>query len=88
MKKQVSWIEILGMLAGPVAAYFAYRYSRVLFSGLLADAAGIGGLLLAMLFMAFLPSFLAVFAATLLQSNRYRIVNASLATFVIVVLIA
>jgi Zn-dependent protease with chaperone function len=85
MKKQVTALEIAGIVASPAAAYFAYRYTRIWTYPLLESAEGIASILLAILFVSILPSFLAVFAASILQSNRYRIVNASLATFAVVV---
>jgi Zn-dependent protease with chaperone function len=86
MKKQAAALEIAGIVASPAAAYFAYRYARILAYPLIEGSEGIAGLLLALLFVSLVPSFLAVFAASILQTNRYRIVNASLATFVVVVL--
>jgi Zn-dependent protease with chaperone function len=86
MNKQVSAWEAAGMAAGPVAGYFLMDYTRHLAAGPLAQAEGIGGLLLTLVLFVFIPAFLSVFASAIPQSKRYRIVNASLSTFVIVVL--
>lgn len=86
MKKQVNPLEIAGMAAAPIAAYFIYRFVRVLLVSAMPEQDGLWGLFLALLLAGFVPSFLAVLGASLFQSNRYRIVNSSLANFVIVVL--
>ncbi len=85
--KQIREPEIYGILLSPLIAYFSFTFSKDRVEDLFSALEGLPGILLSEILIPFIPAFIAIIAASALQSRRYRIVNALLSTFLIIILL-
>lgn len=85
MKKTIKKSEIAGMIAAPVIAFqirmFTQSWIVRLTEPILDGNGDLAGFLVLIVIAIAVPSFLAVLAASLAQSRRFRIVNGFLAVF-------